>query len=67
MFGLGIKELIIIAVIVILLFGSKKIPEFSVKLVNSIRKIFKKSNKKVTHDNTYSNNTKENTTTEEQK
>ena len=29
MFGLGTKEIIIIAVIVLLLFGSKKIPELA--------------------------------------
>jgi sec-independent protein translocase protein TatA len=37
MFGLGTKELIIIAVILILLFGAKKIPELAKSLVDSIR------------------------------
>ena len=37
MFGLGTKELIIIAVIFILLFGAKKIPELAKSLVDSIR------------------------------
>lgn len=37
MWGLGTKELIIIAVIFILLFGSKKIPELAKSLVDSIK------------------------------
>jgi sec-independent protein translocase protein TatA len=37
MFGLGTKELIVIAVIFILLFGAKKIPELAKSLVDSIR------------------------------
>lgn len=37
MFGLGTKELIIIAIIFILLFGAKKIPELTNSLVESIR------------------------------
>jgi sec-independent protein translocase protein TatA len=39
MFGLGTKEIIIIAVIAILLFGSKKIPELAKSLVEAIRHI----------------------------
>ena len=39
MFGLGTKELIIIAVIAIILFGSKKIPELAKSLVEAIRHI----------------------------
>ena len=37
MFGLGTKEIIIIAVVLILLFGAKKIPELSKSLVESVR------------------------------
>lgn len=39
MFGLGTKELIIIAVIFILLFGTKKIPELAKSLVDAINHI----------------------------
>lgn len=37
MFGLGIKELIILAVILILLFGTKKIPELAKSIVEAVR------------------------------
>lgn len=37
MFGLGTKEIIIIAVIAILLFGAKKIPELAKSIVESIQ------------------------------
>ncbi len=37
MFGLGTRELIIIAVIFILLFGAKKIPELAKSLVDAVR------------------------------
>ncbi len=39
MFGLGTKEIIIIAFIAILLFGSKKIPELAKSIVDAIRHI----------------------------
>lgn len=39
MYGLGTKEIIIIAFIAILLFGSKKIPELAKSIVESIRHI----------------------------
>lgn len=39
MFGLGIKEIIIIAVVLILLFGSKKIPELAKNLVEAIKNL----------------------------
>jgi sec-independent protein translocase protein TatA len=45
MFGLGTKEIIIIAVILVLLFGAKKIPELSRAVVTALREfrsIFKK-------------------------
>lgn len=37
MFGLGTKELIIIAVIFILLFGSKKIPELAKSITEAAK------------------------------
>jgi sec-independent protein translocase protein TatA len=37
MFGLGTKEIIIIAVVAILLFGSKKIPELAKSIVDAIK------------------------------
>lgn len=37
MFGLGTRELIIIAALAVLLFGSKKIPELSKSIVDAIR------------------------------
>jgi sec-independent protein translocase protein TatA len=40
MFGLGTKEILIIAVIIILLFGSKKIPEVTKSIADSIRHLF---------------------------
>ena len=37
MFGLGTKEIIIIAIILVLLFGAKKIPELSKSIVDAIK------------------------------
>lgn len=37
MFGLGTKELVILAVIFILLFGAKRIPELAKSLVDAIK------------------------------
>ncbi len=39
MFGLGTREIIIIAVILVLLFGSKKIPELANGVVEAIRSL----------------------------
>lgn len=39
MFGLGTKEIIIIAFIIVLLFGSKKIPELTKSLVDAVKNI----------------------------
>ncbi|MCX6791058.1 MAG: twin-arginine translocase TatA/TatE family subunit [Candidatus Gribaldobacteria bacterium] len=37
MFGLGTKEIIIIAVVLVLLFGSKRIPELAKSIVDAVR------------------------------
>lgn len=37
MFGLGTKELIILAIILLLLFGSRKIPELTNSIVDAIK------------------------------
>lgn len=37
MFGLGTKEIIIIAAVIVLLFGSKKIPELTKGVADAIR------------------------------
>jgi sec-independent protein translocase protein TatA len=37
MFGLGTKEIIIIAAVAVLLFGSKKIPELAKSIVEAIK------------------------------
>lgn len=39
MFGIGTKELIIIAVILLLLFGSKRIPELTRDLVQAVKNL----------------------------
>ena len=39
MFGLGTKEIIIIAVILVVLFGSKKIPELAKSIVDAVKHI----------------------------
>jgi sec-independent protein translocase protein TatA len=39
MFGLGTKEIIILAVVLVLLFGSKKIPELANGIVEAIRNL----------------------------
>ncbi len=37
MFGLGTKELIVLVVVLVLLFGAKRIPELAKSLVEAIR------------------------------
>lgn len=39
MFGLGTKEIIIIAILAVLLFGSKKIPELAKSVADAVRHI----------------------------
>jgi len=39
MFGLGTKEIIIIAIVVVLLFGSKRIPELAKSLAEAVRHV----------------------------
>jgi TatA/E family protein of Tat protein translocase len=39
MFGLGTKEIIIIAIVIVLLFGSKKIPELAKNLVEAFKNL----------------------------
>ncbi len=39
MFGLGPKEIIIIAVVIVLLFGAKKIPELAKNLVQALKNL----------------------------
>lgn len=39
MFGLGTKEIIIIAVVLVLLFGAKKIPELTKSIVDAAKQI----------------------------
>ncbi len=39
MFGLGTKEIIIIAVLIVLLFGSKKIPELTRNIVEAFKNL----------------------------
>jgi sec-independent protein translocase protein TatA len=49
MFNFGLKEIIILAVIVVLLFGAKKIPELAKgvsEALGHLRGAFKDSNKK---------------------
>ncbi len=41
MFGLGTKEIIIIAAVIVLLFGSKKIPELTKGVAEGIRNLRK--------------------------
>lgn len=39
MFGLGIREIIIIVVILILLFGAKRIPELARSIVDAVKQL----------------------------
>ncbi len=37
MFGLGTREIVILAVVLLVLFGSKKIPELAKSIVDAVR------------------------------
>lgn len=41
MFGIGTKELIIIAIVLVVLFGSRKIPELAQSLVDAVKTLRK--------------------------
>lgn len=49
MFGLGMGELVVIALILMLLFGPKKLPQLGKGIGDAIRE-FKKSGKELTHN-----------------
>lgn len=41
MFGIGTKEIVIIAIVLVVLFGSRKIPELAQSLVDAVRTLRK--------------------------
>jgi len=50
MFGLGTKEIIIIAAVIVLLFGAKKIPELTRGIADAIRHMRKAFSDDVSKD-----------------
>lgn len=54
MFGLGTKELIIIAVVLVLLFGARKIPDLARGIADAVRTMRKGFSDDVSKDNTQS-------------
>ncbi len=58
MFNFGVQELLLIAVIILIIFGGRKIPELMRGLGQGIREFKKASN--IDHDNTSQSNSKQN-------
>lgn len=50
MFGIGLQELLVVLIIVLVLFGGKKIPELSRSIGESIRELRKGISGDVTED-----------------
>ena len=62
MFGLGYQELLIILVIVLVLFGAKRLPDLAKSLGSSVKE-FKKGVTEITKDDTAAATTTTTTTT----
>lgn len=66
MFGLGYQELLIILVIVLILFGAKRLPDLAKSLGSSVKE-FKKGVTEITKDDTAAATTTTPTPKEEEK
>ena len=58
MFGLGTKEIVIIAVILVLLFGSRRIPELAKGITDAIKHLRGAFKDDDTHNDSSSNQSK---------